>query len=575
MTNREVAAALLELADLAELRDEPDTTYRVRALRAGARAIERLTEPVGDLLARRALDLVTGIGEGIVRRVDELLRTGRLAELDAERAAAGGLVAVARITGIGPTTARALRDRLGVHNLDDFEAALLSGRLAAFPSLKGRRSDELLQAIDAARRPPHKVRRELAEKEAAPYGEMLAALPSVAQFSFCGSIRRKHELIGDVDYLVGTDDYKRVGEAAAAHPRTEHVYSRGGRTSVVTWSGMQVDFFCVPPGDFGWGLHAFSGAKEHVIAVRMHGLKLGYKITEHGVWTDAGAGDRLPGGSEEADLFRALDMQYVVPELRENRGEVERAIAWTLPVILEEGDVVGDLHVHSSAGDGRASLEEISAAAAARGLGYVAIADHFRLLGEAGVRDAIRRVRAENERTGGRPRLLAGAEVDILPDGRLDAPAALLHQLDWVIGAAHEALDQPRAQLTARLVSAIESGAIDALGHPTGRIVGIRDALDIDLPELVAAAARSDVALELNAHPDRLDLGDVHAFMARERGAWLCIGSDAHDAAAVGRVLGAVYIARRAWVEKTHVLNTRPVAELLDLVAARRREAGL
>jgi DNA polymerase (family 10) len=575
VTNREVAAALLELADLAELRDEPDATYRVRALRAGARAIERLTEPAGDLVARRALELVPGIGEGIVRRVDELLRTGRLAELDGERAAAGGLVAVARITGIGPTTARALRDRLGVRNLDDFEAALLAGRLAAFASLKGRRQDELLQAIDAARRPPLKVRRELAEKEAAPYGEMLAVLPGVAQYSFCGSIRRKHELIGDVDFLVGTDDPKRVGEAAAAHPRTEHVYSRGGRTSVVTWSGMQVDFFCVPPEDFGWGLHAFSGAKEHVIAVRMHGLKLGYKITEHGVWRDAGFGDKLPGGAEEADLFRALDMQVVVPELRENRGEVERAIAGTLPVILEEGDVVGDLHVHSSAGHGRATLADIVAAAAARGLAYVALTDHFHELGEAGVRDAIRRVRAENERTGGAPYLLAGVEVDILPDGRLAAPASLLAELDWVIGAAHDALDQPRAALTARLVSAIESGAIDGLAHPTGRIVGARDALDIDLPELIAAAARTDVALELNAHPDRLDLGDVHAFMARERGAWLYIGSDAHDAAGVGRLAGAVSVARRAWVEKAHVLNTRPLAVVRDLVAARRREAGL
>ena len=571
MTNLEIAKILLELSDLAELRAEPDATYRVRSLRAGAKAIERLIAPVAEILARR--QKVTGIGDGIVRRVEEILRTGKLAELESERAAAGELVAVARITGIGPTTARALRDKLGVRNLDDLEAAASSGRLTSIPSLKGRKLDELRASIDAARRGPHKIRRALAEKAAAPYAEMLKALPSVIQFSFCGSMRRKHELIGDVDFLVGTDDPHAVGEAAAAHTQTEHVYSRGGRTSVVTYSGMQVDFFCVPPGDFGWGLHAFSGAKEHVIAVRLHGLGLGYKITEHGVFRFAGAGDKLPGGDREEDLFAALGMQYVVPELRENRGEVPRAIAGTLPVLVEEKDVLGDLHVHSRDGDGEASLEEIAAAAA--GLSYVAITDHFRLLGEAGLRDQLRRIRALDERLGGSPRILAGVEVDILPDGRIDAPARLLGELDWVIGAAHTDLDQPRARLTARLCAAIESGIIDALAHPTGRIVGRRDPLDIDMTEVIAAAARTDVALEINGHPDRLDLTDVHAFMAREREAWLVLGSDAHQAAAVGKLSAAVDLARRAWAEKTHLLNTRELPILRDLVAARRREANL
>jgi DNA polymerase (family 10) len=278
-------------------------------------------------------------------------------------------------------------------------------------------------------------------------------------------------------------------------------------------------------------------------------------------------------------VYETLGMSYIPPELREMRGEIPRARAGAMPRLIETGDLRGDLHVHTGeSGDAGEALEAIADAAAARGLDYVAITDHSAARGGLDV-DRLaaqaRRIRELNQRRGGRPRLLAGVEVDILPDGTLDLPARALAGLDLVLAAAHAALDLPRAQQTRRLVAAIESGLIDALAHPSGRLVGQREAIDLDIEEVAAACARTDVALELNVHPTRHDLGDVHAFMARERRAWLVMGTDAHEASAVGDFDDGIWVARRAWVEPQHVLNTRPVDDLLDLLRARRREAGL
>jgi len=273
-----------------------------------------------------------------------------------------------------------------------------------------------------------------------------------------------------------------------------------------------------------------------------------------------------------------MGMQYIVPELRENRGEIERALAGTLPRLIEPRDLRGDVHVHALAGDGRAGLEEIADAAAGRGLEYVVVTEHSPARGGLDGRGLAERaveIRALNERRGGAPRILAGVEVDILPDGSLDLPASALAGCDYVLAAAHAHLDLPRAAQTARMVAAMESGLVDAIAHPSGRLLGVRDAIDVDVEELARAAARTDVALELNVHPTRHDLGDVHAFMAREARAWIVIGTDAHEAGAVGDWGTGLDGARRAWLEPRDVLNTRGAADFLDLVRARRREAGL
>jgi DNA polymerase (family 10) len=580
LTNRDIARALAELADLVELAGDRDEEFRVRALKRGSREIERLAEPAVELLAARRLAALPGIGDGIARRVAELAGTGKLAELEEARRRAAGLVQVSRVDGIGSTTARALRDRLNVRSLEDLEAAAVGGRLRGVPGFSARKISDLLAAIDRARAARPKVRADLARKEVAPFLEAVRAVPGVVFADLCGSLVRRRDLVGDVDIMAATGDPMAVAEAFCAHRHAEVVLARGARSSVRTYTGLQVDVFCVATDRIGLAWHSWIGSKEHLIALRLLATRqYGLKINEDGIW-DA-SGGRRPGGERPEDerlVYEVLEMAYVPPELREARGEIERARAGSLPRLISAADVRGDLHVHTGDGDGAGSLEEIAAAAAARGLEYLAVTDHSPARGGLGadaLADQARRIRALNERLGGRPRLLAGVEVDVLPDGSLDLPSRALAAADFVIAGAHAALDLPRAEQTRRLVKAIESGLIDAVAHPSGRLVGQRDAIDVDIEEVVAAAARTDVALEINGHPTRHDLGDVHAFMARERRAWLLLGTDAHAPQEIGLLDGALDIARRAWVEPEHVLNTRPVGDLVDLLRARRREAGL
>ncbi len=577
LTNRDIAKALTELADLIDLLAEDEQTFRVRALRRGAREIERLPEPAVELLAARRLASRPGIGEGIARRVGELAATGTLAELEEAQGRAAGLLQVSRIDGLGPTTTRHLRDKLGIRNLDDLEAAVHAGRTANFGALAGRRPEELLAAIERVR-DVKKVAADKARREALPLLEAVRAVRGVVYAEYCGSLKRRRDLVGDVDIMCATDDVPAVADAFCNHRLVEVVLAKGVRCGIRTYSGLQVDVFCVGTGAVGLALHHWTGGKEHLIALRILGAKHGFKMNEEGIWTQGGAGPKLPGGDDEGQPYALLGMPYIVPELRENRGELERAMAGTLPHLVEAADLRGDVHVHGSADDGRGDLAAIAEAAAARRLEYVVVVEHSPARGGLDARGLAERtaeIRALNERLGGRPRLLAGVEVDILADGSLDLPASALAGCDYVLAAAHSHLDLPRAAQTARMVRAMESGVVDAIAHPSGRLLGVREAIDVDIEEVARSAARADVALELNVHPDRHDLGDVHAFMAREARAWIVIGTDAHSADAVGDWGTGIDGARRAWLEPKDVLNTRGAGDFLDLVRARRREAGL
>jgi DNA polymerase (family X) len=484
------------------------------------------------------------------------------------------------VDGIGPTTARQLRDRIGVQSLDELEAAAAAGRLRGVPGFATRRISELLAAIDRARAARRKTRADLARRELAPFLETVRAVPGVVFAEECGSLARRRDAVGDADLIAATRDPAAVAEAFTTHRHAEVVLARGARSGVITYSGLQVDVFCVGTERIGLARHHWIGGKEHLIALRTLALKQGLKMNEEGVW-DLATGTRRPGGERPEDEglpYELLGMAYIPPELREARGEIERARGGTMPRLLVAGDLRGDVHVHTGDGDGAGSLEEIAAAAAARGLAYVAVTDHSPARGGLSAERLLeqgRRVRALNERLGGAPRLLHGVEVDIRPDGTLDLPARVLGGLDWVLAAAHTRLDLDREAQTRRMVTAIESGLVDAIAHPSGRRVGVRDPIELDLEEVIAAAARTDVALELNAHPERHDLGDVHCMIARERRAWIVLGTDAHTPAAVGDWAGGIDVARRAWLEPEHILNTRSAEDFLDLVKARRREAGL
>jgi DNA polymerase (family 10) len=577
MTNAEIARALYELADALELGGGADAAFRVRALRQGARTIDGLADSVADRLVAGTLTQVRGIGEGIARRVEELVTTGKIADLDKLRARMSpGLVEVARVEGIGPKTADLFFRELGIASLDDLEAAAKAGRLRALPRIGPRKEEAILEAVGRARAFRGRVRLDRAEKEAAPFVDRLRALPTVARVELAGSVRRRRETVADVDILVDSSDAAAAMAAFVGMGLVDAVLAHGPtKASVKTRGGLQVDVRVVPAESFGAALHYFTGSKDHNVAIRALGVRRGLLINEYGVFEGRGDGPRI-GGAEEVDVFRAVGLPWIPPELRENRGEIEAALAGKLPHLVEVGDLRGDLHTHTDETDGRNTLAEMVAAAAALGREYMAVTDHsqalkmVRGLDPERLRAQGRRIREMNERTGGAPRLLRGIEADILVDGSIDLGPEVLAELDWVIGSVHSHFQLPRAEQTARVVRAIESGLIDVLGHPTGRKIGERAEIDLDLEVVVDAARRCGVALEVNSYPDRLDLRDEHARLAIDRGAFVVIDTDAHATDHLRGLAYGVNVARRAWIEPRHVLNTRPLEGLLAHRADRR-----
>jgi DNA polymerase (family 10) len=581
LTNADVARALHDLADALEMTGEKDAAFKVRALRSGARIVDALAEPAAALLAGNRLRAVKGIGEGIARRVAELVSTGALAELEALRQSTpGALLEIARVEGIGPKTAQLIHAELGITTLDELEAAARRQALRGLPRLGARREEQILAAIARARADAGRMRLDKAEKEALPLVEALRRTPGVTRAEVAGSLRRQKDTVGDVDILVVAEGpADPVMEAFASQPTVAVTLARGPtKLSVKTRAGLQVDVRVVPPESFGAALHYFTGSKEHNIRIRALGVRRGLLINEYGVFDERGGGARL-GGADENDVFAAVGLPFIPPELREDRGEIEAGLAGQLPALLTLGDLRGDLHMHTTETDGRSSLEEMVLAAAELGREYVAITDHSQALKVANGLDAERlaaqgrHIDALNERLGGRPRVLRGIEADILLDGSIDLGPAVLGTLDWVIGSVHSHFDLPRAEQTRRVIAAIESGSIDVLGHPTGRLIGKRSPYELDLDAVVAAAARCGVALECNAYPDRMDLDDTGCRLARERGALVVIDTDSHAATHLVGLAGGLRPARRGGLEARHVLNTRPLAELLEHRRARRARA--
>ena len=582
MTNQDIARALVDLADALEMTGEREAAFKVKAMRAGARAVEALTEPAVELWAAGKLRSVRGIGEGIARRIAELAKTGELAELAEIRANnPGALSEIARVEGIGPRTAQLIHAELGIKTLDELEAAARGHALRSLPRLGPKKEEQILSAIARARTAVGRMRIDRAEREALPLLEVLRRTPGVARAEIAGSLRRCKDTIGDVDILVIADGpAEPIMEAFAAQPLVSVTLAKGPtKLSVKTRSGLQVDVRVVPSESFGAALHYFTGSKDHNVRIRALGVKRGLLINEYGVFDDRGDGARV-GGQDEMDVFAAVGLPFIPPELREDKGEIEAALAGTLPELVRLADLRGDLHMHTDETDGTATLEEMALAAAELGREYIAITDHSETLKIARGLDAARlaaqgrAIDELNERLGGRPRILRGIEADILLDGSIDLGPAVLGTLDWVIGSVHSAFDLPREEQTRRVIAAMDSGLIDVLGHPTGRRLEKRPPYELDLEAVVAAAVRTGVALECNAYPERLDLDDGGCRLARERGAVIVIDTDSHATSHLGGLGGGVRVARRGGLEPRHVLNTRPLAGLLAHRDARRARAN-
>lgn len=567
--NAEVARLFRETADLLELQGA--NAFRVRAYQTAARTIEELPHPVEELVRAngKRLTALPGIGKDLAGKIGEIVRTGTLRTLrELRHEVPKGLPALMAVRGLGPRKARALYDALGIRTVAQLERACRAGKVRKLPRFGARTEANILRELESRRAGEHRMLRPTAAQYGEAYLRHLQAQKGVERAEIAGSYRRKRDTVGDLDILVCCRRGTPAVERFVRYPAVEEVLERGPtRASVRLSCGLQVDLRVLPSVSYGAGLYYFTGSKAHNIAVRRLGQRRGLLINEYGVFR----GQRRVGGREEREVAAAVGLPLIPPELREDRGEIEAARAGKLPRLLELSDIRGDLQCHTTDSDGRDTLADMAHAAEELGYQYLAVTDHspaVRVTGglnRAGFRRQMRRIDRLNASLR-RLTVLKGAEVDIHPDGTLDLDDATLAALDLVCVSIHSAFDLGEREQTRRVVAALRHPSVDVLGHPTGRLIGRRGPIQVDLEQIAAAAADHGVLLEVNGQPDRLDLDDIAARAVVARGARLVVSTDAHAVAELGFMRWGVDQARRGWARRGDVANTRPLAGLLKLL---------
>jgi DNA polymerase (family 10) len=571
LKNFEVARLFYEMAALLEVHDE--SRFRVRAYQRAAQTLEGLAEDVRTIAARGELQTLPGVGRDLAGRIDEYLLTGRIAQLEALRGSMPpSVLGLLEIRGLGPRTARLLFDRLGVDSVDRLEAICRSKEILTVGGVREKTRENILKGIALWRAGRARMPLTRARTLAAQLATALRAHGGVERLEIAGSIRRMCETVKDVDILVTSSDPARVIGTLCALPSVLEVLGRGDtRASVRHQDGVQVDLRVVAPEAFGAALQYFTGSKDHNVRVREIASRRGLRVSEYGVF-DERTGGRIAGATEE-DVYAAVGLAWIPPELRENTGEVEAARAGRLPALVTAEAIRGDLHAHTEWSDGHHTLERLVEAAEARGYEYIIVSDHSQSTAIAGgltvdrLRAQLEAIRALQPRH--RIRILTGCECDILADGTMDFPDDVLGELDVVLAAVHSRFKQSREAMTARIVRALAHPHVDVLAHPTGRRIGAREPYDVDLEAVFAAARRHGKAIEINSSPDRLDLSDGHARRAGDLGIPLVISTDTHYLPELDHLELGLGVARRAWLTPAHVLNTRSLDDLLAWTAAR------
>jgi len=576
VTNAEMVSLLYELARLTTLEDGSVQSFRVRAYEGAARAVEGHPEPLASM-SQEEIAALRGIGEGTARKVRELIDTGRIARLDRLRADfPPAFQELTRVPGIGPKTALALRDHLGVRSVADLEAAVAAQAVRTVPGLGVKTEENLARALERLG-PSGKERRSPVADALRVAGDVTAALasvPGVERAEAMGSLRRFRETIGDVDVVaVAASDPEAVMARFTSLPIAAEVLASGAtKSAIITSSGIQVDLRVVEPHQYGSAALYFTGSKAHNIRLRQLAIEKGWTLSEYGL-ADAASGRVLASATEE-EIYVALGLQWVPPELREDAGEIEMAAAGALPRLIEEGDLRGDLHVHTDlSGDGRAPLEEMVAAAAARGYEYLAITEHGEDLATNGVaRAGLLGQRARLQELQGQypaMTLLHGVELNIGRDGSVDYDPEFLAGFDWAVAGVHAHFDLAPPDQTRRLVTAMRNPAVRAIAHLSGRRLGFRAGIEFDLEAVLAAAEETGTALEVNCHLDRLDVSTEVLRAVRGRQVLLVIDTDAHESRELGNVTWGVRHARRGWVEPARVANTWPRERFLAWASGR------
>jgi DNA polymerase (family 10) len=554
---------------MADILDIQGANYhRVMAYRRAAENVAALGQPVEDVWRAEALEDIPGVGKTLAAKIDEWLRTGRIEAYDKLRAEVPpGVVEMLEIPDVGPKRARLFWQELGVIDVDALERAAREQRLREIPGMGAKSEQNVLHGIELWRRRTDRVLLGVALPLAQGMLEPLRAVSGVVQAATAGSLRRRRETVGDLDLLVAAEDAAPVTERFRALPQVAEVLLSGEtKTSIRTPDGFQVDLRVLEPARWGTALQYFTGSQAHNIRLRGLALDRGFSLSEYALKRDDES-EVLCATEEE--VYAALGLPFIVPELREDRGEIEAALEDRLPHLVRVTDLRGDFQFHTTWSDGHQSLAQMAEAARASGLAYALVTDHSESLGVAGGLsvDDLRRQRTElealNERLAPDFRLLAGTEVEIRADGSLDFPDAVLAELDLVVASLHTGLRQGREQVTSRMLAAIRNPHVDLIAHPTGRLIGERAPADLDLEAVFRAAAETGTALEINANPHRLDLRDVYVKRAVELGVKLVISSDAHSVEGFAWLPFGVATARRGWAQAEDVVNTWPLERVM------------
>jgi len=558
ITNADIAAIFNKTADLLEIKGE--NPFKVRAYRNAARTIENIGKSLAELV-NEGYDLtkLPGIGHDLSEYIKEIVTTGKFSKLEnLEKEVPPHLVEMLSIEGLGPKRIKILYEKLNVQSMEDLRRAAESGEILKLPGFGPTLVEKILKGIRLAKKAGKRFRIDIAKNYAEDLIKYLKEIEGIIHIDVAGSYRRKKETVGDLDILVTAKDWQKVTDHFVKYPQIKEIVSKGPtRSTIILKSDLQIDLRSVPNESYGAALHYFTGSKAHNIAIRSLGVKLGLKINEYGVFK----GEKRVGGEKEEDIFKSVELSYIEPELRENRGEIEAAKIGKLPNLVKLSDIKGDLHTHTKYTDGKNSIEEMAKAALKKGYEYIAITDHSKRvtvakgLDEKRLLEQIEEIDKINDKLKGIT-ILKGIEVDILEDGSLDLSDDVLKRLDIVVGAVHYKFKLSRQMQTKRVLKAMDNPYFNILAHPTGRLIGQREGIDIDIEKILKHAKENNCFLEINAQPERLDLNDINAKLAKEMGIKMAISTDAHNIYTLDYMEYGVYQARRGWCEKEDILNT-------------------
>lgn len=568
--NREVADILYEIADLLEMKG---VQFKPRAYRRAAQTIETIPEDLKVIYERGELQKIAGIGASIASKIREILETGSLGYLeDLREELPDGLREIMEIEGIGPKKMLKIHEKLKVDTIEELMLVAKEGKIRDLEGFGEKTEENILQSIQLYRRSHERFLLGPVLPIAQEIKKRLKSLDVVEKISLAGSIRRKKETIGDIDILVTSQNSVAVMNFFTQLPEVERVLAKGKtKSSVVLTNNLQADLRVVEEESFGSALQYFTGSKEHNIRLRELALEKNWKLSEYSLYNKRT--DKKIAGEDEKSIYHALGLSYIEPELRENRGEIEASLEDRLPNLIEQKEIKGDLHVHSSWSDGSNSIEEMVEAAKSLGYEYLSICDHSKTLQiahglkEKDIQRQIEEIEKLNRRLEGFT-VLSGLEVNIDSNGKLDIEDEILKDLDLVVASVHSGFKQSEEKMTERVLTAINNDYVDVIGHPTGRIINKRDQYQINLSEIFDAASEQGVFMEINAFPNRLDLSDVNCFKGKEHKLKFSIATDAHNKDHLRYMELGVYTARRGWLEKDDIVNTQTLKDLMNLLRA-------